>query len=312
MCSDVRVSPFKVHSIGAVADDWLAGGRDGKVLANVTGAVYLLSQQGELTWIAPETSLMHRRCMRVSSPLPRLEAGTSFRIRNRLLISGRGVALEFGYPPVWRPPILMKDATILASALVPLVRSVFRRLVAPESPSGWGVMIPAVLQVAEGHPGNGVTGDGIFQPGMAWPAVKGIVQACLAHDFPQIEEHAAGLVGLGAGLTPSGDDFLGGLFFAISVLRSAFPEIKNLQSWNLREFIRRSHSQTHVISYALLEDHAEGHGLEPLHGFANAVLSGQPVDQCLPLARMLAGVGHSTGWDVLTGFLTGMSVTIRP
>ncbi len=309
---DVGSSPCRVHSIGTVTDDWLTSGRDGKVLASVTGAIYLLSEQGELVWFAPEASPMHRRCMRVSSAMPHMAVGAAFQIRGRRLLVGGGDPLEFGYPPVWRPQILLKDETIAASALVPQVKAVYHRLAAREKASGWGVLVPAVLQVVEGHQEDAVKGDGIFQPAMVWPAIKEIVQACLVHDSSLVEKHAAGLVGLGAGLTPSGDDFLGGLFFSLSVLRSAFSAIGYLQSWNHLDFIRRSQSQTHVISYTLLEDHAEGHALEPLHRLAHALLTGQPVDRCLPFAKQLAGVGHSTGWDLLTGFLAGMSVTFRP
>ncbi|MCX6619250.1 MAG: DUF2877 domain-containing protein [Acidobacteria bacterium] len=305
----MRVSSCKVRSIGEAAFDWLSSGRGGKVLATVTHAVYLLGGQDELLWMAPETSPMHRRCMRVSSPLPRMEAGAGFQVRDGLLVTGTGEALDFGCSPVWKPPVLSKSETITVSGLGGLVRSAYRQLTAQKQPSGWGVLIPAILQVAESQYEPEVAGNGIILPGTVWPAVKGIVLACLAHDFGFALEHGAGLVGLGAGLTPSGDDFLGGLSFSIGILRCAYPEIKDLQTWNYPNYLLRSQSQTNMISFTLLKDHAEGHALEPLHRFANALLTGQPVDQFLPFAGELVAVGHSTGWDLLTGFLAGMSVT---
>jgi hypothetical protein len=123
-------------------------------------------------------------------------------------------------------------------------------------------------------------------------------------------EHAASLVGLGSGLTPSGDDFLGGLFFAFELLRHIYPEIQELQIWNYSNFIFECKSRTNQISYCLLKDHADGHAMEPLHRFANALLEGRPVDQSLPYARELVSVGHSTGWDLLTGWLAGMTMLI--
>ena len=60
------------------------------------------------------------------------------------------------------------------------------------------------------------------------------------------------LVGLGPGLTPSGDDFLGGLLFAAHSLKTAYPEdfcwgqevITDLMDW--------ARMQTHSISHAVL------------------------------------------------------------
>ncbi len=309
MYSDVRVSSRKILSIGTAAGDWLASGRGGRVLASVTRAIYLLSDQDELLWIAPEPSLMHRRCIRVSSPLMPMQVGAGFDTRDGFLVTSTGEALEFAHSSVWRPQVLTKSEALDVSALGPLVRSVYQKLTAEDQPSGWGAMIPAVLQIAGGQQGNAVPGNGMLQPMTIWPLVKRVLLACLAHDALLVEKHAAGLVGLGAGLTPSGDDFLGGLLFSVSVLRSAFPDIKDLQAWHFDDFIRRAQSQTNVISFTLLKDHADGHALEPMHHFAIALLTGRPVDQCLAFARELVAVGHSTGWDLLTGFLAGMCVT---
>ena len=103
---------------------------------------------------------------------------------------------------------------------------------------------------------------------------------------------------------------LGGLFFAFELLRQNYPEIQELQFWNYSNFIFECKSRTNPISYCLLKDHADGHAMEPLQRFANALLEGRPVDQSLPYARELVTVGHSTGWDLLTGWLAGMTMLI--
>lgn len=302
-------SSHEVRLIGEAALDWLSSGHGGKVLANVTHAVYLISEQDELLWLAPETSPMHRRCLRVPSPLPPLEAGTGYWIKDHHLIASSGEALDFGRSPVWMPPVSLDRKSVPVTWLVGLVPYAYHRLIAGQEPRGWGALIPAILQVAGGRPEPDVAGNGIILPGIVWPAVKWIVLSCLAHDFGLVLEHAAGLVGLGEGLTPSGDDFLGGLFFCLELLRSTYPEITDLRTWNYSDFVLGCKSQTNPISLALLKDHAEGHALEPLHHFADDLLAGRPVEQFLPFAGDLAAVGHSTGWDVLTGFLAGMTVS---
>ena len=307
--SDLPDSLCKVRLVGEAAFDWLSDGQAGKVLASVTQAVYLLCEQDELLWLAPETSPMHRRCLRVSSPLPRMQVDTSFQVRDGLLVTETGEALDFGHSQVWRPPVPPDGKLLSPSQLAAFVQSAYERLAAQTEPSGWGALIPAILYTANGQSLPEVAGNGIILSAKVWPAVKEITLACRAHDFDPVMQQAAGLIGLGTGLTPSGDDFLGGLFFSISYLRCAYPEIQDLQTWNYLDFILHCKTQTNLISFTLLKDHSEGHALDPLHCFANALLAGQPIDQALPFAGELAAVGHSTGWDLLTGFLAGMSVT---
>jgi hypothetical protein len=306
--SNSETSSYEIRMIGEAAFALLSTGSAGTVLASLTGAIYLLCERDELLWLAPQTSPMHRRCLRVSSPLPRMEVGESFHLRDGHLVTGTGLTLDFAGAPVWKPPVLSNGKTIPVSHLGGLVQSAYHRLAAQKK-SGWGVLIPAILQIAGGQGEPEMPGNGFILPGNVWPAVRGILLADLARNFNPILPYAAGLVGLGTGLTPSGDDFLGGLFFASTLLRRLYPEIPHLQTWNYLDFILHCKTLTNPISFTLLKDHSEGHALEPLHCLANSLLAGQPVDQFLLFANALAEVGHSTGWDLLAGFLVGMSVT---
>jgi hypothetical protein len=58
-----------------------------------------------------------------------------------------------------------------------------------------------------------------------------------------------------------------------------------------------------------LKDNARGYGLEPLEKFASTLLQGDPDDTLQSNAETLVNIGHSTGWDMLTGFLVGLSAT---
>ncbi len=305
----MEISAYKILQIGEAAFDLLSGIQAGKVLASVTQAIYLVKEQDELFWLAPETSPMHRRCLKVASPLLRMEAGAGFHVRDGRLVTETGQILDFGCAPVWKPPVLPKGERAPVNRVGGLVQSAYRQLIAQKQPCGWGVLIPAILQMAGGHAEPDVVGNGSILPGKVWPTVKVILQACLAHDFCSVLQHAAGPVGLGTGLTPSGDDFLGGLFFSIQLLRRVYPEIPDLQNWNVSDFILQCKPQTNLISFTLLKDNSDGYALEPLHCFANALLAGRPVDQSLPFVQELVAVGHSTGWDLLAGFLVGMAVT---
>jgi hypothetical protein len=309
MRSTLQNPPDKILSIGKAAFEWMSSDRNGEVMASVSHAAYLLLDQGEPIWLATEITPMHRRGLRVPSPLPRLEVGTTFWVRNHSLEMDSGETFDFTHTPVWKAPRPPCRETAAMAGLADRVTAFYTRFIDEYSPAGLGSMIPAILQTAKGESPKAASSQGGMFPSAALPSVTGAVRACLAHDLSLLLEHAAHLVGLGEGLTPSGDDFLGGLFFGLQLLQAGIADIPELMTWNYPDFILLCKTLTNLISFSLLKDHAAGHTLEPLHRLANGVLAGEPIEHLFPYAGETIGVGHSTGWDMLSGFLAGMCVT---
>jgi hypothetical protein len=113
---------------------------------------------------------------------------------------------------------------------------------------------------------------------------------------------ARALLGLGPGLTPSGDDFVGGALFACRlVARGA--------AWDasIARIVADAATLTHPISARLLADLAAGEGWAPLHDLTVA-LARRNAPTALVAARDLTALGHTSGWDMLTGFSAGLGV----
>ena len=68
--------------------------------------------------------------------------------------------------------------------------------------------------------------------------------------------------------------------------------------------------RTHPISIALLSDMLDGQAHAPLHDLARALAAGAPRDVALGAARRVVGIGHSSGWDMLAGFVSGVAGTL--
>ncbi len=96
------------------------------------------------------------------------------------------------------------------------------------------------------------------------------------------------LIGLGPGLTPSGDDYLGGMLVA---LRASGRGVQADGLW--RWLQPRLAGRTSAISIAHLAAAAAGEAHEALHEVLNGDLN---------LAKLDA-VGHCSGWDALAGAL---------
>jgi hypothetical protein len=302
------VAPFtgKVPIMGAAARGWLSPGEHGKVLAAVTHATYLLTEQGELVWLGTAETPMHRRCIRVASPLPWLAVGTAFTFKDHSIELESGTNLDFHTSQIWETPAIPASDLIESKLLPDKLHTFCNTFLARETPVGVGTFIRPVLQIAKKQDSSTAIQPEKFLTMTAWPIVERIARAYLSHDFAGVLQHAEALIGLGEGLTPSGDDFLGGLFFARYLLSCSYPHLFYLEFSNLPEWIDAVQPRTNLISFVLLKDNATGHALDPLNRFGIALLTNQPVESASSAASDLIKVGHSTGWSLLAGFLVGM------
>jgi hypothetical protein len=131
--------------------------------------------------------------------------------------------------------------------------------------------------------------------------VRSLARAIDDADAPRAQGAAHALLGLGPGLTPSGDDFVGALLFARRLLGMD-------AQWGLlaRRLVDAAQARTHAIGAALFADLAEGGTFAALHRLVDCLAARGPV---LSAARDLTAIGHSSGWDMLTGFVIGVAGT---
>ncbi len=301
---------LRIHRIGELAQNLLTQGSYGKVLAAFSKAIYLINAQDDLYWLATENTPMHQRCIHLAGPLPRVAADSSFTVIDQHLGLGSNIVLDFSQASIWGSPSPFPRDNLPIYDLSERLGTVFSLFDNLPSPNGFGIFIPEILKFIQGQPAPhsfpGLTAISEF----AWPVIQEISKACLEHDFPRILESAGELIGLGEGLTPSGDDFVGGLLFCLMTLRHIYTPFHDVGVSDLAPFLERSKPRTNVISFTMLKDHAAGHGSETLHNFINALLTGQCLENIYQLGMELTQIGHSTGWDLLDGVLTGMLITI--
>ncbi len=114
----------------------------------------------------------------------------------------------------------------------------------------------------------------------------------------EIPEGVVPLIGLGPGLTPSGDDFLGGALVALRTLKLD-TAADGLAAW----IKRHAPALTNNISLAHLSAACDGEALGPVHRGLNAILDGSGGDEIETILADLDAVGHSSGWDAFSGVL---------
>lgn len=126
--------------------------------------------------------------------------------------------------------------------------------------------------------------------GHAQPALDAIDRWLVGN---ALAEEAVMLIGLGPGLTPSGDDFLGGVMLALHHVH------RETQARGLWRWLEPRLARTSAISAAHLAAAAAGEGHEALHAALAHLFQRQPG---WPAALdRLDAIGHCSGWDALAG-----------
>lgn len=151
-------------------------------------------------------------------------------------------------------------------------------------------------------------------PGRLVATAAGLVAALVADgDVDELAADAAGhareLVGLGTGLTPSGDDVLCGLLAGVHTLAPALGAVA-LQRRVSRvgaAVLIDADQRTTALSAALLDHAHRGELARPARGLLRALLGRTPLADAL---AALLRVGHSSGRDLAAGLSLAAHVTL--
>jgi hypothetical protein len=189
---------------------------------------------------------------------------------------GERIALSIAGAALWRP------AAISASG--PLALDSLQKAAAHCVPEeGLGCLVLGKHNAVAMH----------AQPGLE-ALDRWIVGNTLEHD-------AEGLIGLGPGLTPSGDAYLGGMLIALR-LCARTTQAQALWRW----LEPRLAGRTSTLSAAHLAAAAEGEGHEALHECLRTLLGGGGSWDAV--LEALDRVGRCSGWDGLAGALAVLRV----
>ena len=244
----------------------------------------------EIVWLGGDNATWHPRRILLAKPIPA-------RLSGELRLSVEGA-------DVWHPVTLSGVTAVSNGASVPgapgftpaqgAAACVFigANINAIGTPAGFGVLLAA-------RPLR-------FPLDLALARLRALAASVAEDNAAAFESAALPLLGLGLGLTPSGDDFVGACLFA----RRLRGDFLSSPSWQdaATNLTRAAAVRSNSISAALFGDLARGAAYAPLHELAAALCGGDAA--LIAAARALTAIGHSSGWDMLTGFMLGAGATI--
>ncbi len=129
-----------------------------------------------------------------------------------------------------------------------------------------------------------------------------LARATATRDVEAAVAALSALVGLGAGLTPAGDDFIVGYLAALWSRSRREPGIATLLR-ALELPVGRLSLHTNAISRQMLLDALQGHFAERLTDVVRCICE---ADDVTAASMRALAVGHSSGADVLCGLVFGL------
>lgn len=211
----------------------------------------------------------------------------------RLRCAGATVELRGARP--WEPPPRSRIADPTAAA------GLVRRTV--------GTCAPGTLRPAEG--------DMEVRASPAQAAVVSqlnqraarLLAAARAGDRGAVMGAARSLLGLGPGLTPSGDDWLAGLVLTLRHLDDDSAPPPALPPSAVRAAAREAVQPglTTVVSEHMLQHALDGRGARPLHNLLAALAELDPTGAASAVEALLR-IGHTSGSDQLCGVLAALDL----
>jgi hypothetical protein len=256
-------------------------------------------------WLHEAGVPQHARGILIDRPVGPISVGEEFRMHGTTLGLREKVSIEIDGAAVWGlPQPHPRDR-------IPLLRlpgrwAAFHRTYLPSKPASMPASGDALRERAFPAEFAGASTPGEAFRWEASSIVDRVLDCCLARDMKGALAQGVGLIGLGGGLTPSGDDFLGGLLFAAWALERLYGLAWLRRHEELEPWLKLARGRTHCVSYALLADHAHGSGAEPLHHFVYSFLSRKSMAEVVACARQLERLGGSTGSALIAGVLAGM------
>lgn len=268
-------------------------------------AVNLVTGDGELLGlVGPRAG--NGPCTIVLRGIPRLgldQAGLSDRdramVRGGELVIGSVMSVRLATAVTWLP-----DARGLRVPPKVAMERVVRGESIARAVAPIGGLTPLLAHLAS------LVADRVFDPPTdldvvcraAWPGAARLVAGWRRSDRIETRDAAERLTGLGAGLTPSGDDLLAG--FLVAAARGGRPQPDLAQAC-----VGISTGRTTDLAFARVR-HAASGAIEEVQETVLSALIGPDDAYLAPAVERAARWGHTSGVDTLVGLFLGLRVAL--
>ena len=233
--------------------------------------------------------------------------------KSQLEIPALAVKITYGPSKLWDPTPSLPGPPITSSKIrrnLEMVSAIIARFAGPANSTK--ILMTEPQQLLEKIPYRAISGasrDTFIRT--TCEASHDLLVSIRSLDFQGVSKASSRLIGLGPGLTPSGDDVLAGfmaagIFFCLAH-EGLRPAVHRINSW----IISKVPGRTTTHSQILLNDASRGEIVRPLGQLLQGILCGDEVLSLISLTRQVMALGESSGKDTLVGVLIGLEAFMR-
>jgi hypothetical protein len=233
-----------------------------------------------------------------------VDKGERIRVNGDLLTFGKEFTISLNGAKIWRPTHGVKKPIDIR--LVKRNLSLVKELASRRN-EGFGQLVLHVENIISGVPFNDRQLNQVSRLGL--PNIKSLVSAVKPEDLELVRQSAKNLVGLGPGLSPSGDDLLAGFMAGLRWTFNSFNgDVHSVDEIN--RTIAHVAEGTTMLSKQLLIRAADGEVNEAVEVLLEAILAGQIEDVKTATEKVLV-IGETSGVDSIVGILLGSLLGIK-
>jgi hypothetical protein len=215
-----------------------------------------------------------------------------------IIISMEGVQL-------WEPSVNLKERILSNNTILDNIEILRETALASDKHGGFGELIGSA-KTNEFE----ISKENKFGPiaKYAAPHILSLLEAISLERYDDILQSSNKIVGLGPGLTPSGDDMLIGMMvamFYISENKEISLDVKQINN----EIISGITGRTTLISEEFLREAAMGRVNEPIAILMDNILSADKKEIVESVANVLS-IGSSSGVDTIFGIILGSIIML--
>jgi hypothetical protein len=286
-------------SIGSVVHKSLRDVQVGKVFGRTSRGTFIRTKSKWLQFLSferfrgPLTINLHPD----AGPLPGIEAGMEVEISaHHLKFPDIGWAISLQEAEIWQPKPTTGPWKTRADRQAKVL-SLANEIMEHNIESGLASLLPQMLEMSARQES---TKDD--QP-VLFSHILHLHQEMNSSGTLPFPSEVINLLVLGAGLTPSGDDFVIGLLLVFNRWRELFPNLPGLDMFN-REILEAAYQKTTTLSANLIECASHGLGNERLINALDWLVSSEE-EVTSPIDDLLSW-GSSSGVDAFIGYAVAL------
>ena len=305
-----------IYQIISCSSDLVQSGRNvdlwGRVIAVFPFCIYVKSTTGKIVCIVDKALDNGPGRVRMDFLTPhrlRVEDGDRVTSRGKDVYLGDSAIARNNQATIWSPPSI--NSLGVRDGILGTMRWLLKQLEKDIPTGGLSSVLISTEDIATGSAPNQHGCDTVVSLGI--PAIRDLALGWSAADRYTISKGVAQLIGLGPGLTPSGDDLLSGVLVALKQIQKIDPKfVGNLATEMLAsEVARYAPGGTNVISGAMLFHAIKGNSICSVHCLLMDLFNSTSSIRTTKFAKDVVAIGHTSGWDTLAGLFLGLHLWLH-